>query len=111
VSEPKGGPERVFSALSDSTRRTVMRILSQDGPRSATELSSALPVSRQAVAKHLSALSAAGLVEVAEVTGREKRYRLTPGPLAEAASWIAAVGGQWDARLDALRRHLDASGA
>jgi DNA-binding transcriptional ArsR family regulator len=87
-----------------------MRILSEEGPRSATELSDALPVSRQAVAKHLVALAEAGLVEVAEVDGREKRFRLTPAPLAEAASWIATIGGQWDVRLEALRRHLDQSG-
>lgn len=97
----------MFGALADPTRRSVMRMLSDYGPRSATELADELPITRQAVAKHLSALADAGLVEVAAVDGREKRYRLTPGPLLDATSWIASLGAQWDERLDALRRQLD----
>jgi DNA-binding transcriptional ArsR family regulator len=98
--------EKVFSAIADPTRRTVIRLLSEQGPRSATELAERLPVSRQAVAKHLTALAQAGLVEVAEIEGREKRFRLTPAPLADAASWMASVGWEWDERLEALGRHL-----
>lgn len=98
--------EKVFSAIADPTRRTVIRLLSEHGPRSATELAERLPVSRQAVSKHLSALAEAGLVELAEVEGREKRFRLTPAPLADAASWMASVGWEWDERLKALGRHL-----
>lgn len=98
--------EKVFSAISDPTRRTVIRLLSEHGPGSATELAGRLTVSRQAVAKHLAALAEAGLVEVAEVEGREKRFRLTPAPLADAASWMASVGAEWDERLQALRRHF-----
>jgi DNA-binding transcriptional ArsR family regulator len=63
-------------------------------------------VTRQAVAKHLTALRAAGLVEPSR-QGRETRYRLTPEPLAEAMTWMAEVGAQWDGRLEALRRYLD----
>lgn len=100
----------MFAALSDPTRRAVVRLLADEGPRSATELAGHLPVSRQAVAKHLAALADAGLVELAEVEGREKRYRLTPAPFAHAAGWMAEVGGRWDERLDALRRHLDDEG-
>jgi DNA-binding transcriptional ArsR family regulator len=95
----------VFSALSDPTRREVVRQLSASGPITATDLASRLPVTRQAVAKHLEALLRAGLVS-AERAGREKRYRLTPAPLEAAMSWMAAVGAEWDERLDALRRHL-----
>jgi DNA-binding transcriptional ArsR family regulator len=98
--------EKVFAAIADPTRRTVIRLLSEDGPGSATELAGRLPVSRQAVSKHLAALAEAGLVEVAEVEGREKRFRLTPAPLADAASWMASVGWEWDERLEALREHL-----
>lgn len=98
--------EKVFSAIADPTRRTVIRLLSEHGPGSATELAGRLPVSRQAVSKHLAALAEAGLVEVAEVEGREKRFRLTPAPLADAASWMASVGWEWDERLEALRKHL-----
>jgi len=97
--------DAVFAALADPTRRAVMRALSEGGPVTATRLAAELPVSRQAVAKHLEALADAGLAQ-GERLGREKRYRLTPAPLAEAAAWIASVGGEWDARLEALRRHL-----
>jgi ArsR family transcriptional regulator, cadmium/lead-responsive transcriptional repressor len=94
----------VFAALSDPTRREVVRRLSEDGPVTLTELAARMPVSRQAVSKHLAVLRDAGLVSA--TTGRGRRYRLTPGPLADAAGWMAEVGAEWDARLDSLRRHL-----
>lgn len=96
--------DRVFSALSDDTRRQVLRHLAER-PWSASELARQLPVSRQAVAKHLDVLGQAGLV-VAAREGRELRYRLTPAPFAEAMDWMAAVGSKWDTRLEALERHL-----
>src|SRR5256885_1679478 len=71
----------------------------------ATELAAELPVTRQAVAKHLAALNDAGLVE-SRREGRETRYELTPGPLAAAMDWMASVGAEWDSRLAALRKHL-----
>ncbi|MGH2724299.1 MAG: ArsR/SmtB family transcription factor [Actinomycetota bacterium] len=95
----------VFSALSDPTRRAVIRFLSERGPSSATEVAASMPVTRQAVAKHLAALADAGLVE-SEARGRERRYRLTPAPLERAVSWMASVGAEWDERLEDLRRHL-----
>lgn len=95
----------VFAALADPTRRAVVRFLAERGPSSATEVAASLPVSRQAVVKHLSALGDAGLVR-SESVGRERRYRLTPAPLADAVSWMASVGWEWDERLEALRRHL-----
>ena len=64
-----------------------------------------LPVTRQAVAKHLAALRAAELVRAARV-GRETRYTLEPRPLGDAARWIARVGGEWDERLGDLGRLL-----
>jgi DNA-binding transcriptional ArsR family regulator len=70
-----------------------------------SELARRLPVTRQAVAKHLAALDEAGLIS-AEQEGRRRRYQLTPGPLADAMGWMAEVGAEWDARLDALHRHL-----
>ena len=62
-----------------------------------------LPISRQAVVKHLGALTDAGLLE-RERAGREVRYRVTPAPLSDAVSWMAHVGAQWDDRLAALER-------
>jgi DNA-binding transcriptional ArsR family regulator len=96
----------VFEALGDPTRREVVRRLAQDGPASATQLAAGLPVSRQAVSKHLAALEEAGLVE-GERAGRERRFRLTPEPLSEAMAWMADVGAEWDRRLDRLRRRLE----
>jgi DNA-binding transcriptional ArsR family regulator len=95
----------VFQALSDSTRREVIRCLSEEGSVSATRLAARLPVSRQAVAKHLDVLEEAGLV-VSERQGRERRFRLSPAPMTEAVSWMAAMGSQWDERLERLRRML-----
>ena len=96
----------VFSALADGTRRGVIEALASTGEATATELSRRFPVTRQAIAKHLHALAEAGLVDV-ERAGREARWRLTPAPFDDAMRWLARAGGQWDARLDALERHLE----
>ena len=95
----------VFSALADPTRRRVIDYLAEHGEATATDLAGILPVTRQAVSKHLSALGAAGLV-ARRKNGREARYRLTPEPMTDAAAWMASVGSVWDERLSALRRHL-----
>jgi DNA-binding transcriptional ArsR family regulator len=100
-------PDRVFDALADPNRRRLLGFLAERETATATELAGELPVTRQAVAKHLAALSAAGLVEGTR-QGRETRYRLTPAPLTEAMAWMADVGAQWDDRLAALGRHLGA---
>jgi DNA-binding transcriptional ArsR family regulator len=96
---------RVFDALADPNRRYVLQVLAERETATATELAAGLPVTRQAVAKHLAALSDAGLVERRRA-GRETLYELTPAPLGEAMDWMASVGAEWDARLSALRRHL-----
>jgi len=98
-------PGPVFAALADPTRREVVRLLSQQPGLTASTLAGELPVSRQAIAKHLAQLRDAGLAE-AEHAGRETRYRLTPEPLAGAMAWMVAAGGQWDARLERLKRQL-----
>jgi DNA-binding transcriptional ArsR family regulator len=105
MNEDRVGP--IFSALSDPNRRYVVEALTERGEATATELALELPVTRQAVSKHLNALEDAGLVEGVRA-GREVRYRLTPESLEAAVSWIERVGKQWDARLAALRRHLGA---
>lgn len=96
----------VFAALADATRRRVATLLSEHGPLTQTELAALLPVSRQAVAKHLRALRAAGLVEATR-EGREARFRLTPDPFEAAALWMMARGAWWDRRLEALRRRVE----
>jgi DNA-binding transcriptional ArsR family regulator len=97
----------VFDALADPNRRHLLQALARE-EATATELAADLPVTRQAVAKHLAALRDAGLVD-ARRSGRETRYRLTPEPLGEAVEWLTGVGGAWDARLAALQRHLRSS--
>jgi DNA-binding transcriptional ArsR family regulator len=95
----------VFSALGDATRRHVVECLAEEGALTATELAERVPVTRQAIAKHLSTLAEAGLV-ASEPQGREVRYHLTPGPMSEAVGWIADTGAEWDSRLRRLRDHF-----
>jgi len=95
----------VFAALADPTRRTVMEHVARE-PATATQIAAGLPVTRQAVAKHLGVLEEAGLVR-AERSGRERRFSPTPAPLGEAISWMATVGGEWDDRLAALQRYVN----
>ena len=95
----------VFGALADPTRRTLFAALAEHPAATATELAAELPISRQAVLKHLSALADAGLLD-RERSGREVRYTVTPAPLSDAVSWIAEVGGEWDDRITRLRRQL-----
>jgi len=90
----------VFGALADPMRRRLLTAIAEH-PATATELATSLPISRQAVTKHLSSLSDAGLLE-RERAGRDVRYRVTPAPFSSAASWMAEVGGQWDDRLARL---------
>lgn len=100
------GVDAVFAALADATRRDVVRLLSDDGPATPTELAARLPVTRQAVAKHLAALQEAGLVARAR-EGRLARYAFTPHPLVDVVDWVAEVGAQWDHRLAELRALFD----
>jgi DNA-binding transcriptional ArsR family regulator len=99
-------PHEVFAALADPTRLDVLTRLARGGPSTATELSSSMPISRQAVAKHLAALGAAGLVE-RHPSGREVRYSFDPGPLGELVRWAEGVGEVWDRRLERLSRSID----
>jgi DNA-binding transcriptional ArsR family regulator len=95
----------VFGALSDPTRRTLLAAIAAHPATTATELASQLPISRQAVLKHLNALTDAGLLDRTR-SGREVRYQFTPAPLSDAVDWMTAVGAQWDERLAVLRRQL-----
>ena len=99
LSEPELGA--VFAALADPTRRQVVASLARSEAVTASGLAGQLPMTRQAVAKHLGALERAGLVTPRR-EGRETRYRLTPEPLAEAIEWMADVGARWDRSLARL---------
>jgi DNA-binding transcriptional ArsR family regulator len=102
----RADPGPVLAAISDPTRREVIRALSEDGPRTLSDLASDLPVTRQAVAKHLALLEEAGLVEASGET-RRRSYRLTPGPLSDAMEWMVEVGAAWDERLERLQRLVE----
>ena len=96
-------PDAVFAALADPTRRRVLRLVAERGPASATLLERDLPVTRQAIVKHLAVLNRAGLVS-AQRTGQEVRYELVRGALEEVSDWIAGIGSRWDERLARLRQ-------
>jgi DNA-binding transcriptional ArsR family regulator len=92
----------VFAALADPTRRHLVEALAAEPGATATGLAAALPISRQAVAKHLKLLDEAGLVSRRR-RGREALFELRTAPLAEAVAWIGAVGAEWDESLGLLR--------
>ena len=96
-------PDAVFAALADPTRRRVLRLVAERGPTSATLLERELPVTRQAIVKHLAVLNRAGLV-TGQRTGQEVRYALVPGSLDDVTDWIAEIGSRWDERLARLRQ-------
>ena len=98
---------QVFAALADPTRRWMVEELLRDGITTVPALTAALPISRQAVAKHLAALDDAGLVERASVSGREVRYRLREHALDDAAAWVTQAERAWDVRLARLKGALE----
>ncbi len=100
--------DAVFAALGDPTRRYLVESLA-GASATATVLAKDLPMSRQAVAKHLAMLASAELVET-ERHGRETHYSLRPEPLREVAGWADAVGAEWSDRLRRLERTLRAPG-
>jgi ArsR family transcriptional regulator, cadmium/lead-responsive transcriptional repressor len=92
----------LWSAIGDPTRRHLLDLLVAEGPATATSLGERLPVSRQAVAKHLQVLDRVGLVH-ASSAGRERRYRVDDAQLARASAQLAEVGALWNARLARIK--------
>lgn len=101
--------QAVFTALADPTRRTLLAELAARGPATATDLADRLPISRQAITKHLALLAESGLVRAEPGERRRIRYRLQTRPVAVAQSFLAALAHTWDGRLSALQNHLDRS--
>jgi DNA-binding transcriptional ArsR family regulator len=99
--------DALWSAIGDPTRRRMVDLLLTDGGGTATTLSDQLPVTRQAVAKHLGVLDRVGLVHVTPA-GREMRYRVDEAQLARAVAQLSAVGATWDARLRRIKRIAEA---
>ncbi len=92
----------LWSAIGDPTRRRILDLLLANGDGTATSLAEQLPVTRQAVSKHLGVLDRVDLVRAAPA-GREKRYRVDDAQLARAAAQLASVGSSWDARLARIK--------
>ncbi|MFD8979687.1 ArsR/SmtB family transcription factor [Streptomyces sp. NPDC059564] len=95
--------DAVLAALADPTRRLLLDLLAARGEATATTLAEGVPVSRQAVVKHLAVLEAAGLVTGGRV-GREVRYEVRPAALGATARWMAALATDWDRRLARIKR-------
>jgi DNA-binding transcriptional ArsR family regulator len=98
--------EQVFIALADPTRRSILAALAATGPATATDLADRLPITRQAIAKHLALLAEVGLVTAEPGERRRVRYRLRSAPMQVAQQFLAALARDWDGRLDQLQDHL-----
>ncbi|WP_328303055.1 metalloregulator ArsR/SmtB family transcription factor [Streptomyces sp. NBC_00435] len=103
-----GAVDNVLVALADPTRRKLLELLAARGEVTATTLAGGLPVSRQAVVKHLAVLDAAGLVSGSRV-GREVRYTVRPAALDATARWMATLAADWDRRLADIKRLAEAA--
>ena len=100
--------EEVFTALADPSRRAILAALAAGGPATATDLATRLPITRQAIAKHLALLAEAGLVAAEPGERRRVRYRLQSAPMRVAQQFLALLARDWDSQLDALQRQLNA---
>jgi DNA-binding transcriptional ArsR family regulator len=98
--------QEVFTALADPSRRGILAALAAGGPATATDLAAQLPITRQAIAKHLALLTDAGLVAPEAGERRRVRYRLQSAPMQVAQQFLAALARDWDSSLSALRKHL-----
>ena len=105
MSAPAETADALFAALADPNRRRMIEMLAQRPSATATGLAAELPITRQAVAKHLAALERARVVSRSRA-GRETRYELDAAALAEVSEWVAAIGSEWDRRLRRLERTL-----
>jgi DNA-binding transcriptional ArsR family regulator len=102
--------EQVFTALADPTRRAILAELAANGPATATDLAARLPITRQAIAKHLVLLTEVGLVTAEPGERRRVRYRLRSAPMQAAQQFLAALARDWEGPLGALKDHLDRQG-
>lgn len=95
-----------FAAVADPTRRRLLDRLRQAQPLTLGALAEGLPITRQAVTKHLDVLSDAGLLRIRR-EGRERLHELDPAPLEAVEDWLAPYAAAWDERLGLLRHHLE----
>jgi DNA-binding transcriptional ArsR family regulator len=104
--DPEAVAEQVFAALADPSRRSILAALASRGPATATDLAASIPITRQAIAKHLALLAEAGLVVAEPGERRRVRYRLDSAPMKVAQQFLAALARDWDGPLAALQRQL-----
>lgn len=101
-------PDELWSAVADPTRLSVLDLLLERGEATATTLAAELPVSRQAVAKHLAVLERSGLVEGRKLR-REVLYSVRPERLEVARLRMAEIAAEWNQRLEAIKRIAEAA--
>ena len=104
--DPEAVAQEVFTALADPSRRAILAALAAGGPATATDLSARLPITRQAIAKHLGLLADAGLVVAEPGERRRVRYRLDSAPMRVARQFLAVLARDWDGPLAALKERL-----
>ena len=98
--------DQVLAALADPMRRQLLEALGQHPSSSATALAERVPVSRQAVAKHLAVLRESRLV-TSRRAGKEVLFTACPQQLAAAASWMTTLAATWEDRLQLLKREAE----
>lgn len=106
--ESEAAIAKVLAALADPTRRQLLDLIASTGQATATTIAVTLPISRQAVTKHLATLEAAGLV-TAHRQGREVLYATNPEPIAATAAWLTRRAQSWDTRLQRLKNLAESS--
>lgn len=99
-------PARVFAALGDQTRLSLIARLGEGRPRSIAELSQGYDLTRQAITKHLQILERADIVRGVKV-GREKRFALNPRPIQALRDYLDAVSRNWDTTLVRLKSFVE----
>jgi DNA-binding transcriptional ArsR family regulator len=105
--DPEAVAQEVFAALADPSRRGILAALAAGGPATATHLAGRLPITRQAIAKHLALLAEAGLVVAEPGERRRVRYRLDSASMKVAQQFLAALARDWDGPLAALQERLN----
>ena len=103
---PKPELAQLFAALGEPTRLSLVDRLRDGSEQSIASMATGLPISRQALTKHLKVLEAAGVTR-SRREGRETVYRIDPGGLLMAEQWIQAVSTQWDSLIDRLKAHVE----
>ena len=101
------GAASVFAALGDETRLRLVTRMCSEGPLAIAQLTGGVPVTRQAVTKHLHALAAAGLVRCKRRGARQRVWELEPRRLEAARAYLDGIARQWDDALQRLQAFVE----